>query len=299
MCRRCLADTSTNMLVPPHSSGMTPYSTSSWRTRSGFAPGLSILLTATTMGTSAAFAWLMASMVCGMTPSSAATTSTMTSVTWAPRARMAVNASWPGVSMNVICLPSISTTDAPMCWVMPPASLATTPVSRMASRSDVLPWSTWPMTVTTGGRGLRSSSLSWYTTAYSSSGDTTRTLRPMSSAMSSTSSSLMDCVRVSTWPSMNRRLMMSLGCTPRISANFATVAPWGISTTESSSTSVGSRPFSMASSSMRSRFSASRFSLRFLRRPSPSCVDAAATAARASASTLSRCSFSACTAICA
>ena len=140
----------------------------------------------------------MASMVCGMTPSSAATTSTMTSVTWAPRARMAVNASWPGVSMNVICLPSISTTDAPICWVMPPASLATTPVSRMASRSDVLPWSTWPMTVTTGGRGLRSSSLSWYTTAYSSSGDTTRTLRPMSSAMSSTSSSLMDCVRVST-----------------------------------------------------------------------------------------------------
>ena len=39
-----------------------------------------------------------------------------------------------------------------MCWVMPPASPATTSVSRIASSSDVLPWSTWPMIVTTGGR---------------------------------------------------------------------------------------------------------------------------------------------------
>ena len=39
-----------------------------------------------------------------------------------------------------------------MCWVMPPASPAATSVSRIASSSEVLPWSTWPMTVTTGGR---------------------------------------------------------------------------------------------------------------------------------------------------
>ena len=44
-----------------------------------------------------------------MTPSSAATTSTTMSVALAPRARMAVNASWPGVSMNVIFWPSTST----------------------------------------------------------------------------------------------------------------------------------------------------------------------------------------------
>ena len=44
-------------------------------------------------------------MVCGMTPSSAATTSTTTSVTEAPRARIEVNASWPGVSMKVMWLP--------------------------------------------------------------------------------------------------------------------------------------------------------------------------------------------------
>jgi hypothetical protein len=44
----------------------------------------------------------MASFVCGMTPSSAATTSTTTSVMLAPRARMAEKASWPGVSRKVM-----------------------------------------------------------------------------------------------------------------------------------------------------------------------------------------------------
>jgi len=48
----------------------------------------------------------MASSVCGMTPSSAATTSTTMSVTLAPRARIAVNASWPGVSTKAIPRPS-------------------------------------------------------------------------------------------------------------------------------------------------------------------------------------------------
>ena len=40
-----------------------------------------------------------------------------------------------------------------MCCVIPPASVATTALLRIASRSVVLPWSTWPMIVTTGGRG--------------------------------------------------------------------------------------------------------------------------------------------------
>ena len=75
---------------------------SSWRMRSGLAVSLSILLTATTMGTFAALAWLMASTVCGITPSSAATTKITMSVAWAPRARMAVKASCPGVSKKVI-----------------------------------------------------------------------------------------------------------------------------------------------------------------------------------------------------
>ena len=47
-----------------------------------------------------------------------------------------------------------------MCCVMPPASPETTLVSRIASSRLVLPWSTWPMIVTTGARGMRSSGAS-------------------------------------------------------------------------------------------------------------------------------------------
>ena len=65
------------------------------------APGLSILLIATIIGTPAALVWAIASMVCGMMPSSHATTRTTMSVTFAPRFRISVNASWPGVSRKV------------------------------------------------------------------------------------------------------------------------------------------------------------------------------------------------------
>ena len=103
------AETLTNSCDPPQSEGMTSRWESSWRTRSGLASALSILLTATMNGTSAARAWSIASIVCGMTPSSAATTMTATSVIFAPRARMAVKASWPGVSRKVISRPSCCT----------------------------------------------------------------------------------------------------------------------------------------------------------------------------------------------
>ncbi|MMZ61539.1 hypothetical protein D1872_236930 [compost metagenome] len=89
----CLADTLTKIVSPPHSSGTKPYSVNSCFTLSGLASGLSILLTATIIGSPAALAWLTASTVCGMTPSSAATTMMVISVNWAPRARMAVKAS--------------------------------------------------------------------------------------------------------------------------------------------------------------------------------------------------------------
>ena len=52
--------------------------------------------------------------------------------------------------MNVTLRPFESTWYAPMCCVIPPASVSTTFDSRIASRSVVLPWSTWPMIVTTG-----------------------------------------------------------------------------------------------------------------------------------------------------
>ena len=150
---RVRAETGTSGTSPPYSSMTTPASVSSVLTRSGFESGLSILLSAMTIGTFAALAWLIASSVWGMTPSSAATTMIAMSVTWAPRARIAVNASWPGVSRKTTRLPSCSTSLAPMCWVMPPRSPAATSVVRIASSRLVLPWSTWPITVTIGARG--------------------------------------------------------------------------------------------------------------------------------------------------
>ena len=138
---------------PPKASTTTSRSASCCSTRSGLTPSLSILFMATTIGTPAARMCWIASSVCGITPSSAATTRMATSVTSAPRARIAVNASWPGVSMNVIRRPLRSTWWARMTWVIPPASPEATLVLRMASSSEVLPWSTCPSTATTGGRG--------------------------------------------------------------------------------------------------------------------------------------------------
>mmetsp|Transcript_37212 Transcript_37212/g.81028 ORF Transcript_37212/g.81028 Transcript_37212/m.81028 type:complete len:373 (+) Transcript_37212:768-1886(+) len=121
---------------PPHSSGSKPCSDNICLTRSTLAPSLSILLIATMMGTSAAWACRIASTVCGLTPSSAAQMTMATSVTRAPRARMALNASCPGVSKKVSFLGSsspmsTSTWYAPIACVMPPASPFATRVWRM------------------------------------------------------------------------------------------------------------------------------------------------------------------------
>ena len=103
------ADTSADTTSPPSSSTTMSCWVSSPRTACGSAAGRSILLMATMIGTPAARAWSIASAVCGMTPSSAATTMMAMSVTLAPRARNAVNASCPGVSMKVIVWPSLVT----------------------------------------------------------------------------------------------------------------------------------------------------------------------------------------------
>jgi hypothetical protein len=90
---RFLAETSTNSVSPPMAGGLEAARGELLMTLLGLASGLSILLTATMIGTLAARAWSMASRVWGMTPSSAATTMTTMSVTLAPRARMRVKAS--------------------------------------------------------------------------------------------------------------------------------------------------------------------------------------------------------------
>ena len=87
-----------------------------------------------------------------------------------------------------------------MCWVMPPASPAATLVWRMASSSDVLPWSTWPMMVTTGARVSSTSSVSvWPMKPSSTSASATRlgvwpNSRTISSAVSASITSLILCI---------------------------------------------------------------------------------------------------------
>ena len=63
------------------------------------------------MSAEAARACSSASIVCGITPSSAATTRTTMSVQLAPRARSSVNARWPGVSRKVTLWPSLVGTE--------------------------------------------------------------------------------------------------------------------------------------------------------------------------------------------
>ena len=114
-----------------------------------------------------------------------------------------------------------------MCCVMPPASPATTSVERIASSSDVLPWSTWPMIVMTGGRYVRSSSASSKTGSASTSSAawTISTCLSNSSARMPTASSDSVCVSVAIWPSIMSFLMISGTGTPIDSAMSLTVEP--------------------------------------------------------------------------
>ena len=114
-----------------------------------------------------------------------------------------------------------------MCCVIPPASVSTTDASRIASRSVVLPWSTWPMIVTTGGRGARSSSASSNAAGSSSSSAACLIVISRSSSvpMISTSSSESDCVAVRICPRPMRILMSSGIGTPSACERSLTVTP--------------------------------------------------------------------------
>ena len=167
-----MADTSTSNISPPSDSTITSCANSSFLTLFGSAPSRSILFIATIIGTLASFEWLIASIVCGITPSFAATTITTISVTLAPLDRIDVNAACPGVSINVIVFfLGVLSWYAPMCWVIPPASPETILVSLSASSKLVFPWSTCPIIVTTGYLGCKSSSLSSIPSRPSSTSD--------------------------------------------------------------------------------------------------------------------------------
>ena len=91
-----------------------------------------------------------------------------------------------------------------MCWVIPPASESAMLALRIWSRSFVLPWSTWPITVITGGRGGASSGRSSssissrvnISVSCSSPGSTRMTSAPISAANNSIMSSVNDWVAV-------------------------------------------------------------------------------------------------------
>jgi hypothetical protein len=95
----------------------------------------------------------MASTVWGITPSSAATTRMTMSVTLAPRERMAEKglmarriqeSDYPLIGFHMIGTDMLGNTAG---LAFGHAGLAD------HVKQDVLPWSTWPMMVTTGGLG--------------------------------------------------------------------------------------------------------------------------------------------------
>ena len=182
-----------------------------------------------------------------------------TSVTFAPRARMAVKASCPGVSRKVILRPLSTTLYAPMCCVIPPASPSMTLVLRILSSSDVLPWSTCPMTVTIGGRGTRDASSSTSSSAIASwmSADTNSTLYPNSSATTTIASAsrrwLIETIR----PRFMQAEITSLTETSIIVASSLTV-------TNSVTLRIERSFCSRCISSFRRSATSSRFSLRYL-----------------------------------
>ena len=114
-----------------------------------------------------------------------------------------------------------------MCWVMPPASPDWTLARRILSRRLVFPWSTWPITVTTGGFSTRSSGSSSGATSTGSGSSTVpiSTCTPSSSATSSISSVERVWVSVFISPRPIRTLMIWVGGTPKASPRSLTVAP--------------------------------------------------------------------------
>ena len=142
-----------------------------------------------------------------------------------------------------------------MCCVIPPYSPATTSVSRIASSSRVLPWSTWPMTVTTGGRGASLDSSRASSSSSRSSASSTLAIwisRPSSAAISSTAASDSDCAAETISPAVNRILTTSAADTPSRSAMSCGVAPRGTRTAGGCSATSGTASSTISGASSRS-----------------------------------------------
>ena len=148
-----------------------------------------------------------------------------------------------------------------MCWVIPPRSPEATVVLRIASRRLVLPWSTWPITVTIGGRGTSragssspsrpgsfvagaaTSAAVSATSAAASSGSATS--YPSSVATRDAVSRSMSWLIVAKIPLLISSRMTSAGFTSSSSASSLTVIVGGSVTaalSRGSATAVGEKP---------------------------------------------------------
>ena len=155
--------------------------------------------------------------VWGMTPSSAATTRMTMSVASAPRARMAVNASWPGVSMKVMRLAvlddlvgadvlgdatGLAGDHVGVADLVEQLRLAVVDVAHDGDdrrRGPARSRSRRPR------RRRRCRAACWSSTSCSSPGSTRRISAPISAANSSIMSSLSDCVAVTISPCCMRK----------------------------------------------------------------------------------------------
>src|SRR5262245_62165319 len=114
-----------------------------------------------------------------------------------------------------------------MCCVMPPNSFSATLDFRIASRSDVLPWSTLPITVTTGGRtaGCAGSTSSSSTTSPSTERISTSTLNLSATSFAAVGSS--SSLTVAITPSSTSALITSPDLRRIFSASSPTVTDSG------------------------------------------------------------------------
>jgi len=117
-----IAEHGINIMSPHRSSGCSHCAASCPLISSILLVHKSIFVIATIIGTPASLAWFIASIVCGLIPSSAATTMTTISVILAHLALSDVNSSCQGVSINVIFCSLCTIWEAQIDCVIPPAS---------------------------------------------------------------------------------------------------------------------------------------------------------------------------------
>ena len=118
-----------------------------------------------------------------------------------------------------------------MCWVIPPNSPETTFALLSTSSTDVLPWSTWPMTVTIGGRFFKFSVLEAFIFwIISSAFSSLIGLWPNSLTKYSAVSAANVWLIVTVTPIPNKCLITLLDCSAILFASSLTVIASGILT---------------------------------------------------------------------